>query len=65
MASVFVENPWDIVKFFFPLLMRHRESIQGMRNLQLSGTMTDQNTCFKRQVFLQQIREPPNTIHFI
>ena len=32
MASVFVENPWDTAEFFFPLLMRHRESIQGMRN---------------------------------
>lgn len=32
MASVFVENSWDIAEFFFPLLMRHRESIQGMRN---------------------------------
>lgn len=32
MASVFVENSWDIAEFFFPLLMRHRESIQGKRN---------------------------------
>ena len=32
MASVFIENPWDIAEFFFPLLVRHRENTQGMRN---------------------------------
>ena len=32
MASVFIENPWDIAEFFFPLLVRHRENTQCMRN---------------------------------
>ena len=32
MASVFIENPWDIAEFSFPLLVRHRENTQGMRN---------------------------------
>lgn len=32
MASVFIENPRDIAEFSFPLLVRHRENTQGMRN---------------------------------